>query len=195
MNGLIMGGGQNTRLPWVGEKLTISFGIPMICRVLAALEGCSDITSVYVATSPHAPKTRRILRGRACIIETAGEGYSKDMAAALAEMSGPTLIVPGDMPLLDSAILSCIIDRYDDTTWTTILVSESIARHMGVSEGIKIIHDTRLCRYTGVSMVNATQASSVSESHIILDDARLVVNVNSIQDCILLGAAHYLPMH
>lgn len=195
MNGLIMGGGCNSRLPGVREKLTLLFGIPMILRVVAALEGCPRIASVYAATSPHTPQTRRILKGHARMLETAGMGYPKDMTAALAEMSGPTLIVPGDMPLLDSGIISDILDRYDNDAWTTVLASESLARLAGVSEGINVTYRGQRCRYTGISMVNAAQATSVPQRHIIQDDIRLVVNVNSIQDCILLGAAHHAPVH
>ena len=195
MNGLIMGGGCNSRLPGVCEKLTISFGIPMILRVVAALKGCTHITSVSVATSPHTPQTRRILKGRVRMLETAGMGYPKDMTSALTEMSGPTLIVPGDMPLLDSGIISDILDGYDNDAWTSVLTSESLARLVGVSGGINVTYRRQRCRYTGISMVNATQARFVPQRHIIQDDIRLVVNVNSIQDCILLGAAHHAPVH
>lgn len=195
MNGMIMGGGCNSRLPGVREKLTLPFGIPMILRVVAALKGCPRITSICVATSPHAPQTRCILKDRVRMLETAGAGYSKDMTSALTEMSGPTLIVPGDMPLLDSAVISDILHHYDDNTWTTVLTSESLARLLGASRGVNVAYRRRLCRYTGISMVNATQALSVPQRHIIQDDIRLVVNVNSIRDCVLLGAAHHAPIH
>lgn len=190
-----MGGGCNSRLPGIREKLTLPFGIPMILRVVAALRGCPRITSVSVATSPHTPQTRRILKGQVRILETAGMGYPKDMTSALTKMSGPTLIVPGDMPLLDSGIISDILDRYDNDAWTTVLTSENLARLVGVSGGINVTYRRQRCRYTGISMVNATRAPSAPQRHIMQDDIRLVVNVNSIQDCVLLGAAHHAPIH
>lgn len=179
----------------MGEKLAIRFGIPMILRVAAALRECPCITSVYAATSPHTPQTRRILRGHAHILDTAGAGYPRDMMAALAELSGPTLIVPGDMPLLDHAIISYISQQYDNDSWTSIITTEGLACLAGVSQGMNITYRSKRCRYTGISMVNAIRAASAPQRYLILDDIRLVVNVNLPQDCILLGAAHHTTMH
>lgn len=175
------------------EKLVMG-RIPVAVRVARALESCRTVTGVVAAVSPHAPRTRAILESHAEILDTPGAGYSADLAYALKRLDGPVLVVPADLPLLDGYILESISCKHDADFWTTILVSEGYAARSGLSEGLTVWSGGVLCRYTGVSMVDAAHPEAPSR-HVTINDYRLAANMNTIQDWMLLGAAQDSPVH
>ena len=177
----------------IPEKLAMG-GIPVAVRVACALESCRAVTGVVAAVSPHAPRARTILESRAEILDTPGGGYSADLAYALRRLEGPVLVVPADLPLLDGYILENISCKYDADFWTTILVSEGYAARLGLSEGLTIWSEGTLCRYTGISMVDAGRPGAPAR-HFVINDYRLAANMNTIRDWVLLGAAQYAPVH
>lgn len=117
-----MAGGRGARMSRSGgprEKLLIRHrGRPVVLGVLDALRGSGSVSAVYAATSPHAPAAAAALRrAGAGIVETAGAGYSADLAAAVSELArrgldGPALVVPGDMPRLTAAAVRMLASEY-----------------------------------------------------------------------------------
>ena len=117
-----MAGGRGARMAKSGgprEKLLVNYrGRPVVLGVLDALRGSGSVSEVYAATSPHAPAAAAALRrAGAGIVETAGAGYSADLAAAVSELArrgraGPALVVPGDMPLLTAAAVRMLASEY-----------------------------------------------------------------------------------
>ena len=177
----------------IPEKLVMG-RIPVAVRVACALESCSVVTGVVAAVSPHAPRTRTILESRTRILDTPGGGYSADLAYALRRLEGPVLVVPADLPLLDGYVLDMISKEYDADFWTTILVSEGYAVRLGLSGGLTTWSGCTMCRYTGISMVDAGSPDAPAR-HFVLNDYRLAANMNTIRDWVLLGAAQYAPVH
>lgn len=185
-----MAGGRGSRMMPYTEKLTIWCGAPMALRVVRALDACPRITRVVAAVSPNAPAARSILSKHIDLLDTPGEGYSADLTYALKHLSGGVLVVPADLPLLDHLILDTISHQYDADYWTTILLSEAYASRLGISPGIVVRWRGLLYRYTGVSIVDADCNPPIK--HMILDDYRLAININTIQDWVLFGAASHL---
>ena len=117
-----MAGGRGARMAKSGgprEKLLINYrGRPVVLGVLDALRGSGSVSEAYAATSPHAPAAAAALRrAGAGIVETAGAGYSADLAAAVSELArrgraGPALVVPGDMPRLTAAAVRMLASEY-----------------------------------------------------------------------------------
>lgn len=117
-----MAGGRGSRMAKSGgprEKLLIEHrGRPVVLGVLEALRGSGSVSEVYAATSPNAPAAAAALRhAGARIIETAGAGYSLDLAAAVSELArrgraAPALVVPGDMPRLTAAAVRMLASEY-----------------------------------------------------------------------------------
>ena len=176
------------------EKLTIRYHIPVALRVARALESCSSVTRVVAAVSPHTPYTRMMLQPHVGILETPGSGYSADLAYAMGRLEGAVLVTPADLPLLDGMILDHISHMYDKERWTTMMVSEGYAARLGLSEGLTIWSGNTLCRYTGISAVDAARPGAPPR-YVIVNDHRLAVNMNTIQDWALLGAAQDLPKY
>lgn len=177
----------------IPEKLVLG-KIPIAVRVARALESCRAVTGVVAAVSPSAPRTRTILEPHAEILDTPGAGYSADLAYALKRLEGPVLVVPADLPLLDGYILDIISYKYDADSWTTILVSEGYAARLGLSEGLTVWSGGTLCRYTGISAVDASRPDAPSK-HVMINDHRLAANMNTIRDWMLLGAAQDTPVY
>lgn len=117
-----MAGGRGSRMAesgGPGEKLLIMHrGRPVVLGVLDALRRSGSVSKVYAATSPNAPAAAAALRrAGAGIVETAGAGYSLDLAAAVSELarrglSGPALVVPGDTPLLTPGAVRMLASEY-----------------------------------------------------------------------------------
>lgn len=195
MTGLIMAGGRGSRMRASHEKLTLGHRRPVVLGVADALGRCGAITGVVAAVSPHAPQTKAVLEGEVPVLETPGTGYSADLSYALNRLEGPVLVVPGDLPLLDGAILDRVAALHRPGWWTVLLVTEGYASSLGLSPGIRATHHKMPCRYTGVSMVEAGAAGRSPQRMVIINDPRIAVNLNTIGDCALLGAAHDLPEH
>lgn len=194
MIGLVMAGGRGSRMATAAEKLTLGHRRPVVLGAVGALSGCGAILEVAAAVSPHAPQTRSILEGRARLLETPGSGYSADLACALDMLEGPVLVVPGDLPLLDSDMVCRVAGMYDAAKWVTLLVSEEYAGSLGSSPGISVRCDGQSCRYTGISVVDARSAGAVPQRNVIVNDPRIAINTNTIQDWrVLLGGAHDSP--
>ena len=195
MTGLIMAGGRGSRMRSSHEKLTLGHRRPVVLGVADALDRCGAIAGVVAAVSPHAPQTRALLEDVVSILETPGAGYSADLAYALERLEGPVVVVPGDLPLLDGAILDRVAAAHRPGWWTLLLVTEGYASLLGLSPGIRLTHRSTPCRYTGVSVVDAGVASGAPQRMMIIDDPRLAVNMNTLGDCALLGAAHEPSEH
>jgi GTP:adenosylcobinamide-phosphate guanylyltransferase len=126
------------------------------------------------------------------MLETPGAGYSADLAYALDRLEGAVLVVPADLPLLDADIIGRISEMYDESSWTTLLVSEGYAARLGLPPGVTVRLGNTPHRYTGVSAVDAGRPGAPPR-YVIMDDYRLAANMNTVRDWALLGAAHDLP--
>ena len=182
MMGLVMAGGRSSRMGR-GEKLTAGWPTPMVWRALEALERCPQITGVAAAVSGGAPRTRSMLeRMGVRTIQTAGGGYSADLPFALNGMGGPTIILPGDLPLIDADAISRIIEWYEERFWVTVLLEERYAAMLRLSPGATTVHEGTLCRYAGISMVEPARMHEAATKCVIMNDFRIAANMNAPQD-------------
>ena len=115
MIGLVMAGGRGTRMKKGDssinhdnnnnnnnssssskpEKLLYKYKKPLVAHVIEALEQSHCFEQIFVAVSPHSPKTKSYLQknfcggssssnnNNVCIIDTLGHGYSQDLGHAL----------------------------------------------------------------------------------------------------------------
>jgi adenosylcobinamide-phosphate guanylyltransferase len=170
-----MCGGAGTRLDR-GEKPLFSVGgEPMLGRVLGALEA-SRVDAVYAASSPRTPETARWIGERETVraIETDGDGYVADLAAALDALDRPVLTVAADLPLLADAVVDRTLDAYDAGA-LTVCVPAALKRQLGVSVDSTRLDGGRELAPTGLNVVGEDDAA---EAIRVSYDARLAVNVN-----------------
>src|SRR5215208_4500816 len=91
-------------------------GVAMVERVISALASSDRFDRIIAAVSPNTPKTNEFLKSKGIeIIETAGEGYSQDLSHLLSKLKpDKVVVVPSDIPLLNSQIVKEILNTIDD---------------------------------------------------------------------------------
>jgi len=102
---MVMAGGRAIRMNGVEKALLRLGGKPLIEYILDAagkLDG-----ELYVAPSKHTPLTKRwCIERRISLIETVGEGYSRDLRYVASKVDKPILFLPVDTPFLTAELLN-----------------------------------------------------------------------------------------
>ena len=102
---VVMAGGRATRMNGVEKALLRLGGKPLIEYVLDAAGELGG--ELYIAPSRHTPLTKRWCIERVIrIIETAGEGYSRDLRCVASRVDRPILFLPVDAPFLTAELLN-----------------------------------------------------------------------------------------
>ena len=188
-----MAGGKGTRMASKQEKLLLEYKKPIILHVIDALKSSGCFSKVLATTSDNSPNTHKLLETCGIeIIKTKGDGYVYDLNMALSNLKEPTLVVSGDMPLLDENIIKEIISHYNNTAWQSFLVTKKFLDSMNLVLEFSINYENKQCYYTGVSMVDPKQISSmdiIKETFHVMDDKRIVINLNTKRDYDLLKTA------
>jgi adenosylcobinamide-phosphate guanylyltransferase len=73
--------------------------------------------------------------------------------------------------------------------WLSVLVSKKFLDMLGLISEYSLIYDNKECAYTGISIVNAREISTlkeVRESYVVLDNKRIAINLNTKKDYDLL---------
>lgn len=197
--GLVMAGGRSVRLGLDEKPLVPVGGIPMIKRVVTALQGATSVSAVFVAVSRHTPRTKAYAAslGGVGVVETPGEGYHSDLKFAIKRLGrGPFFVVPADLPLLSSEIVERVIAAYQverSPALTTLAPLE-------LFEALRL-NPTSIIEVGGKRLVpcgiNIIDGSMIDEPYIkekvyLLDDPRACLNVNTIED--LERAKNFLRM-
>jgi adenosylcobinamide-phosphate guanylyltransferase len=182
MIGLVMAGGKGTRMDMPQEKLLLSYKKPVILHVIDALKESECFSKIIATTSDNSPKTNELLlHSKIEIIKTSGNGYVTDLNFALAKLDESTLVVSGDLPLLDAQIIKKLISSYKkDSVWHSFLVTRDLLDSLGLHSEFSISFENKECYYTGISIVNPKKLSSqVEETYTIFDDKRIAFNLNT----------------
>lgn len=182
-----MCGGKGTRMKSSEEKLLLLYKKPLIEHVLNALENSEIFSNIVCATSNNAPKTREFVSSLGFdILETNGNGYVDDLGKSLSTFQESIFVTSGDMPLLDSDIIKKIVKLVnEENVWTSILVRKNFLQSLGLEAEFFVNYNGEECAYTGISIIDPTQINklqTVKESHIVLDDKRIAVNLNTKKD-------------
>ena len=102
---VVMAGGRATRMNGVEKALLKLKGKPLIEYVLDVAGELGG--EFYVAPSRHTPLTKRwcVERGIS-MIETMGEGYSRDLRYVASRVDRPILFLPADTPFITAELLN-----------------------------------------------------------------------------------------
>lgn len=186
MIGLVMAGGKGTRMDAKGEKLLLQYKKPVVIHVVDALKDSNCFSKIMAATSDNSPDTQKLLQKNGIeIIKTNGNGYVSDLNMALSNLDEPTLVVSGDLPMLDGQIIKKLVANHDGSAWQSFLVTKKFLHTLNLTLEFSVNHDDVECYYTGLSIVDPKKISSmdtVKESYLIIDDKRLALNLNTKND-------------
>lgn len=194
MIGIVMAGGKGTRMNLDSEKLLLEYKKPIILHVVDALRNSNCFSKILAITSSNSPKTKKLLEEKNIeTLDTSGIGYVEDLNSVLQTINDDIFVTSGDLPLLDTEIIKQIVNHYDPhNIWTNIIVTNKFSTSLGIKPDYSIQFKNQVCHYTGISLVNSKKISSlenVDENYIILDDKRIVFNLNTKQDYDLLSTA------
>ncbi len=143
---------------------------------------------------------------RIMLVDTSGDGYVMDLNSIILKVRDnhpyhgygcgyrnelyDLFVTPADLPLLDEYIVRSIVEtvyegRYSKA-WIAVVTSKRFLDSLGISNSdCNVNHNSTLC-YTGISIVNSDGVRGmpevVEEEHLILDDVRVAVNVNRLED-------------
>lgn len=165
-------------------------GVAMVERVISALESSNRFDRIVAAVSPNTPKTNEFLKSKGIeIIETAGEGYSKDLPYLLSKLKPQkVVVVPGDIPLLNSQIVNEILstiddddDRQDQEPAISIILEKGFVEEIGVKPSIVLTN--QYC-HSGITIFNTMPVGTepVEERYLVMNRKEIALNVNTKEE-------------
>lgn len=194
MIGIIMAGGKGSRMNLDGEKLLLKYKKPIILHVVDSLKQSNCFSKIIAITSSNSPDTKQLLeQNNVEILNSSGDGFVEDLNDVLQKFDEDIFVTSGDLPLLDSSIVSKIYDLYDsENIWTSILVSKQFLDNLGIKSDFTVKCENQECSYSGISIINSrkiTSLENIEEKTVILDDKRIALNLNTKEDYNLLSTA------
>ncbi|MFL6481196.1 MAG: NTP transferase domain-containing protein [Nitrososphaera sp.] len=193
MIAVIMCGGKASRMQQGGiEKPILKVdGVTMVERVIFALASSNKFDKVVAAVSPNTPATNLFLKSRGIeTIETSGEGYSIDLSYVLSYLKPlKVMIVPCDMPLLNSQVVNEIFSMVQDlleqkpppeVAAVSIMLEKRFVERIGVKPSIVL---DQLC-HSGITIFNTTTIGTepVEERYLVMNQKEIAVNVNTKEE-------------
>ena len=166
-------------------------GVAMVERVISALASSDRFDRIIAAVSPNTPKTNEFLKSKGIeIIETAGEGYSQDLSHLLSKLKPhKVVVVPGDIPLLNSQIVKEILntidddddDRQEQEQAISIILEKGFVEEIGVKPSIVLMN--QYC-HSGITIFNSMVVSTepVKENYLVMNRKEIALNVNTKEE-------------
>jgi adenosylcobinamide-phosphate guanylyltransferase len=186
----IMCGGRASRMQQGGiEKPLLKVdGIAMVERVILALAGSGRFDRIVAAISPNTPKTKELLKSKGIeTIETPGEGYSNDLSYLLSKLKPQrVMVVPSDIPLLNSQIISEILDAIDNSSRKekrpaiSIILEKGFVERTGAKPSIVV---DQYC-LSGITIFNTMYVGTepVEEYYLVMNRKEIALNVNTKEE-------------
>lgn len=168
-------------------------GIAMVERVILALAGSGRFDRILAAISPNTPKTKELLKSKGIeTIETPGEGYSNDLSYLLSKLKPQrVMVVPSDMPLLNSQIISEILDAIDNSSSSSssrkekgqvisIILDKGFVERTGAKPSIVV---DQYC-HSGITIFNTMSVGTepVEEYYLVMNRKEIALNVNTKEE-------------
>jgi adenosylcobinamide-phosphate guanylyltransferase len=187
---LVMAGGKGTRMKISGEKPLVKVcGKPVIKYVLAALRGAKTIDKIIVATTSDTPKTTRFIKQIGVqVIETPGKDYVADMGYVVQMLKlGVFLAIAADLPLVTSAMVDDIVERYlgCGKPALTVAVPLEIKSKLGMSIEYSFKADEKDVVPVGINVIDGHKRYGdewLDQDIYILHNEELAVNINTVQE-------------
>jgi len=186
-----MCGGRASRMQLeetIEKPLLKVAGIAMVERVILALAGSKRFDRIVAAISPNTPTTKELLKSKGIeTIETLGKGYSNDLSYLLSKLKPRrVMVVPSDIPLLNSQIVSDILDVIDNSGIREQESAISIILDKGFVESIGAKPSIVLDQYchSGITIFNtrAVEIDLVEEHYLVMNRKEIALNVNTKEE-------------
>ena len=188
---LVMAGGKGSRMGLPTEKPLLPFlGKPLIDWVAGAVADSIKISEFYVVTSPNTPATEKHCRSKGWkILHTDAKGYHNDLkqAVSIANLTGPVLTMPSDVPAITGQMLDKIIDAFEvcERDFLAVFVPIKARQDLGLSISSTDEYKGVWYAVSGVNIINGIKIlgeGKIETSAIITDETEVLLNINTTKD-------------
>jgi adenosylcobinamide-phosphate guanylyltransferase len=158
-------------------------GEALVERVNSALANSHKFDRMVAVVSRNTPQTREFLEAKGIdVVETAGDGYSQDLAAFLAEQSPARVFVfPSDLPLLTAEVVSEIAGISQEAPAVSVILDRKFVEDIGIRPGILCTIGGKDYCHSGITLFEAAVVVGrpVQEKHVVMNRIEIAVNVNT----------------
>jgi adenosylcobinamide-phosphate guanylyltransferase len=188
---LVMAGGKGSRMGLSTEKPLLPFlGKPLIDWVAEAILYAKKVSEFYVITSANTSQTERHCQSKGWkILHTDAKGYHNDLkqAVLMANLTGPVLTMPSDVPAITGQVLDKIVDAFEVCGKDFLAVFVPIKARQDLGLSISSTDEYRGVWYavSGVNIINGTKIlgeGKIETSAIITEETEVLLNINTTKD-------------
>jgi adenosylcobinamide-phosphate guanylyltransferase len=188
---LVMAGGRGSRMGLPTEKPLLPFlGKPLIDWVAEAIVDAKKVSEFYVITSANTPQTEQHCQSKGWkILHTDAKGYHNDLkqAVSMANLTGPVLTMPSDVPAITGQVLDKIVDSFElcGKDFLAVFVPIKARQDLGLSISSTDEYKGVWYAVSGVNVINGTKILSegkIETSAIITDETEVLLNINTTKD-------------
>jgi adenosylcobinamide-phosphate guanylyltransferase len=188
---LVMAGGRGSRMGLPTEKPLLPFlGKPLIDWVAEAIVDAKKVSEFYVITSANTPQTEQHCQSKGWkILHTDAKGYHNDLkqAVSMANLTGPVLTMPSDVPAITGQVLDKIVDSFELCGKDFLAVFVPIKARQDLELSISSTDEYKGVWYavSGVNIINGTKILSegkIETSAIITYETEVLLNINTTKD-------------
>jgi adenosylcobinamide-phosphate guanylyltransferase len=188
---LIMAGGKGSRMGLQTEKPLLPFlGKPLIDWVAEAVIDTKNVFEFYVITSANAPQTEKHCIERSWkVLHTDAKGYHNDLkqAVAKANLTGPILTMPSDVPAITGRSLDRVIGEFEVCGKDFLAVFVPIKSRQDLGLSISSTDEYKGIWYavSGINVINGAKVQSegkIETAAIITEETEVLLNVNTTKD-------------
>ena len=188
---LVMAGGKGSRMGLSTEKPLLPFlGKPLIDWVAEAILEAKKVSEFYVITSTNTPQTEQYCQKKGWkILHTDAKGYHNDLKQAVskANLTGPILTMPSDVPAITGQELDKIIDAFEvcGKDFLAVFVPIKARQDLGLSISSTDEYQGVWYAVSGVNIINGTKIlgeGKIETSAIITDETEVLLNINTTKD-------------
>jgi adenosylcobinamide-phosphate guanylyltransferase len=186
-----MAGGKGKRMGLPTEKpLLPLLGKTLIDWVAEAVASAEKVSVFYVVTSENTPETEKHCQKKGWkILRTDAKGYHNDLKQATLEanLMGPVLTIPADLPAVTGKFLDKVITNFEDCKKDFLAVFVPIITREQLELSVSSTDEFRGTWYSvsGVNIVNGARIQKpgkIETDAIITDDVEVLLNINTVKD-------------
>ena len=188
---LIMAGGKGKRIGLPVEKPLLHFlGKPLMDWVAEAVLSATKISEMYIITSQNTPQTEKYSKDKGWkILRTDANGYHNDLKQAVnvANLHGPILTMPADLPAITGEFLDHVIEVFEKCgkDFLAVFVPINIREKLRLSVSSTDEHKGVWHAVSGVNIINGDkirEEGKIETDAIISEEIEVLLNINTLDD-------------
>jgi adenosylcobinamide-phosphate guanylyltransferase len=188
---LIMAGGKGSRMGLPVEKPLLMFlGKPLVDWVAQAVAAAGKVSEFYVVTSANTPETEKHCLSMGWkVLRTDAKGYHNDLKQAVlkANLTGPVLTMPSDVPAITGQFLDKVIEAFEicGKDFLAVFVPIKMRQDLGLSISSTDEYNGQWYAVSGVNVINGVKIQGegkIETSAIITEETEVLLNINKTKD-------------